>query len=68
MGLDLFRIGVGLILFGLMFPLTEVFRKYASNGSATFMMFIWFVSVIIIFISAYIPETREVNKPSSVTR
>lgn len=59
MGLDVFRIGVGLVLFGLMFPLSEVFRRYASEGSANFMVFVWLFAIILIFVSSVMPDERE---------
>ncbi len=65
---DLFRLGIAFILLALMFPLVEAVSKYVGTGTATVMLILWLIGVLLVFISAFVIVARHSNRgvaPSS---
>jgi len=58
---DLFRIGLGFILLGALFPLVDFISKYVSEGTAMATLVTWVIGIALILVSAFIRE-RMVEK------
>ncbi len=58
MGIDLFRIGIAVILLALMFPLVEAIDKYVGSETSFVTFNLWIIGVLLLFISAFVPGAR----------
>jgi len=54
--IDLFRLGIAIILFSIMFPLVEFVNKYIGTGTAMATFLGWVIGVILVLISAFIKK------------
>lgn len=54
--IDLFRLGIAIILFSLVFPLVEFVNKCIGTGTAMVTLLGWVMGVIFILISAFIKK------------
>ncbi len=58
MGIDLFRLGIAVILLALMFPLVEAVEKYLSSETMKVMFALWVIGLFLLFVSAFFTGTR----------
>ena len=70
MSIDLFRLGVAVILLALMFPLVEAIDKYVSTGTSIVTFFLWLTGTLPILSSALTTKQKhrpETNKDQATT-
>jgi len=58
LGIDLFRLGIAVILLALMFPLAEAVDKYLSPETMKVMFALWVIGLFLLFMSAFVTGTR----------
>ncbi len=51
---DLYKLGMAFILLGLMFPVVDFVSKYDDPDTSLVTMFLWFIGVVILFVSAFV--------------
>ncbi len=70
MSIDLFKLGVAVILLALMFPLVEAIDKYVGTGTSIVTFFLWLTGTLLIFSSALTTKQKhrsETNKDQATT-
>jgi len=63
LAIDLFRLGIAIILFSIVFPLVEFIDKYVGTGTAMATFLGWVIGVVLVLISAF--TKREERKKGS---
>ena len=56
MAIDLFRLGLTFILFGVLFPFIEFINEYISAQTALVTFIFWMIGIMLILASAFIKQ------------
>ncbi len=52
MGVDLYRLGIGVVLLALLFPLVDIVERLGSSETAGVMSLFWLVGVALVIASS----------------
>ena len=61
MSIDLFKLGIAVILLALMFPLVETVNRYVGTETSVVTFFLWLIGVVFVFASAFIIRKKRTS-------